>query len=128
MLVSTQRGMESYYGQTPEGRERLAARAVGRSEAADSHYKNLLNAFGSFSRTVSTFPCSSKEPMARSRPLRCTIYSPGLLETRSSAIFRPKIAWNSTPSTRHVLRGVLWPNSDRLRLTCCNYQTYPARS
>ncbi|MGI9069398.1 MAG: hypothetical protein ACR2HX_23720 [Pyrinomonadaceae bacterium] len=56
MLLTTQRGMEAHYGQTEAGREKLAARAIGRVESADVSLQELAERIQRFPENREYFP------------------------------------------------------------------------
>lgn len=56
MLLTAQRGMESHYGQTETGREKLAARASGRAESANVSLQEITERVQRFPENREYFP------------------------------------------------------------------------
>jgi hypothetical protein len=56
MLLTAQRGMESHYGQTQTGREKLAERAAGRAESATVSLQEITERIQKFPENREYFP------------------------------------------------------------------------
>jgi hypothetical protein len=86
MLQMTQNAMDLQYQTSPNLYGQIAARAIGRSEAADISFQEITERLQGFTENREFFPVCSKRQTVVTRPVRCAICNPEESWTESSTI------------------------------------------
>jgi conjugative relaxase-like TrwC/TraI family protein len=90
MLLTAQREMESHYGQTETGREKLAARAAGRSESANVSLQEITERIRKFPESREYFPVLVKGTDGQEQTASLHDLQPRTLAEKVFSYFSPK--------------------------------------
>ena len=90
MLLTAQRGMESHYGQTKTGREKLAERAAGRAESANVSLQEIADRIQKFPENREYFPVLFKGADANEKTASLHDLQPRTFTDKVFSYFSPK--------------------------------------